>query len=113
MRVKRGTARRAKHHKVLKRAKGFIGRRNSVYTLAKEGVQKAGVHAYMDRKKKKRTMRALWIIRLNAAVRAMGMSYSVFINKLSKSDITVNRKVLSDIAMKNPETFKEIVAKIK
>lgn len=113
MRVKTGTTRRAKHKKVLKAAKGFQGRRNSVYKLAKQAVIKAGQYAYRDRKVKKRTMRASWIVNLNAAVRAQGMSYSIFINKLKIAGIDLNRKVLADMAINEPKSFAELFKKVK
>lgn len=112
MRVKRGVFRRAKHKKVLKLAKGFQGRRKSVFTLAKQAVIKAGQYAYRDRKVKKRDFRSLWISEINAAVREMGISYSTFISKLSAANITINRKVLADLAVKEPKAFKAIVAKV-
>jgi len=113
MRVKRGVARHAKHKKIIKAAKGFIGRRKSVFKLAKQAVIKAGRYAYRDRRVKKRTFRALWIVRLNAAVRAYGLSYSQFIDKLSKSNITINRKILADMATNEPNAFKQLVEKVQ
>lgn len=113
MRVKSGTVRHAKHKKVLKAAKGYQGRRKSVFKLAKQAVTKAGQYAYRDRRVKKRVFRALWIVRLNAALRAHNISYSVFINKLSKTNITINRKILADLAVNKPEIFTEIVNKVK
>ena len=101
-RVKRGVTSHAKHKKVYKAAKGFYGRRKNTIRAAKPAVEKAGRYAFRDRKRKKRTFRALWIERLNAAVRPFGMTYSVFINGLSKSGITVDRKVLSDLAIDEP-----------
>jgi len=101
-RVKRGVTSHAKHKKVYKAAKGFYGRRKNTIRAAKAAVEKAGQYAFRDRKRKKRTFRALWIQRLNAAVRPFGMTYSVFINGLSKSGITVDRKVLSDLAIHEP-----------
>ena len=98
-RVKRGVTSHAKHKKVYKAAKGFYGRRKNTIRAAKAAVDKAGQYAFRDRKRKKRTFRALWIQRLNAAVRPFGMTYSRFINGLSKSGITVDRKVLSDLAI--------------
>ena len=98
-RVKRGVTSHAKHKKVYKAAKGFYGRRKNTIRAAKAAVEKAGQYAFRDRKRKKRTFRALWIQRINAAVRPFGMTYSVFINGLSKSGITVDRKVLSDLAI--------------
>ena len=113
MRVKTGTTRRAKHKKILKEAKGFQGRRKSVFTLAKQAILKAGQYSYRDRRVKKRTFRGLWIIRLNAAVRSYGLSYSVFINKLAKANININRKVLAEMASKEPKAFEEIINKVK
>lgn len=113
MRVKTGVARRAKHKNILKKAKGYIGRRKSVFKLAKQAVIKAGQYAYRDRRNKKRDFRALWIVKINAAVRQFGMSYSEFIKKLSDSEITINRKILADLAQNEPETFKAIVEKLK
>ena len=113
MRVKRGVARHAKHKKIIKAAKGFIGRRKSVFKLAKQAVIKAGRYAYRDRRVKKREFRSLWIIRLNAAVREQGMSYSAFINKMTEKKIGINRKILADMAMNQPEVFKSIVEKLK
>lgn len=106
-------ASKARRKKVLKLAKGYYGRRKNVWTVAKNAVEKGLVYAYIGRKQKKRSFRALWIVRINAAVRPLGMSYSVFINKLQSAGIELNRKVLADIAMHNPETFKAIVDKIK
>lgn len=113
MRVKRGVARRAKHNKILKQAKGFRGRRKSVFKLAKQAVYKAGKYAYRDRRNKKREMRALWIIRINAAARANGMSYSDMIKKLSEKNIEINRKLLAEIAATEPKVFEKIVSEIK
>src|ERR1700750_2255296 len=101
-RVKRGVTAHAKHEKVYKAAKGFYGRRKNTIRAAKAAVEKAGQYAFPDRKRKKRTFRAVWIQRINAAVRPFGMTYSVFINGLAKSGITVNRKVLSDLAITEP-----------
>src|ERR687892_700065 len=97
-RVKRGVTARARHKKVLKQAKGFRGRRKNVYRIAKQAVMKAGQYAYRDRRQKKRTFRALWITRINAAAREMGMSYSTFMSGLKKANIDIDRKVLADIA---------------
>ncbi len=113
MRVKRGTVRKDKHKKILKRAKGFIGRRKSVYKLAKQAVIKAGQYSYRDRKVKKRVFRAFWITRLNAAVHAFGMNYSTFIQKLSVAKIDINRKVLAEMALNDPKSFEAIMNKIK
>src|ERR1700737_2782665 len=112
-RVKRGVTSHAKHKKVYKAAKGFYGRRKNTIRAAKAAVEKAGQYAFRDRKRKKRTFRALWIQRLNAAVRPFGMTYSVFINGLSKSGITVDRKVLSDLAIHEPAAFQAIAEKAK
>src|SRR5687767_13021664 len=112
-RVKRGVTARARHKKVLKQAKGFRGRRKNVYRIAKQAVMKAGQYAYRDRRNKKRTFRALWIIRINAAVRQHNLSYSVFMNGLKKANIQIDRKVLSDIAIVDPAGFKTIVDKVK
>ncbi len=112
-RVKRGVTSHAKHKKVYKAAKGFYGRRKNTIRAAKAAVEKAGQYAFRDRKRKKRTFRALWIQRLNAAVRPFGMTYSVFINGLSKSGITVDRKVLSDLAINEPAAFQAIAEKAK
>lgn len=113
MRVKRGVVRRAKHKKFIKMAKGYQGRRRSVFKLAKQAVLKAGQHAYRDRKVKKRDFRGLWIIKINAAVREFGMSYSVFIPKLAQKNIIINRKILADLAQNYPGAFKEIVSLVK
>ena len=112
-RVKRGVTARARHKKVLKQAKGFRGRRKNVYRVAKQAVMKAGQYAYRDRRNKKRTFRALWITRINAAVREMGMSYSVFMAGLKKANIDIDRKVLSDMAIHDPAAFGSIVEKVK
>jgi large subunit ribosomal protein L20 len=109
-RVKRGVTSHAKHKKVYKLAKGFRGRRKNTIRAA---VEKAAQYAFRDRKRKKRTFRALWIQRLNAAVRPLGMTYSVFINGLAKSGITVDRKVLSDLAIHEPAAFQAIAEKAK
>ena len=112
-RVKRGVTAHAKHKKVLDAAKGYYGRRKNTIRVAKQAVEKALQYGYRDRKRKKRTFRALWIQRLNAAVRPLGMTYSVFINGLAKSGITVDRKVLSDLAIHEPATFQAIAEKAK
>ena len=113
MRVKRGTTGHAKHKKVLKAAKGFYGRRKNTIRIAKQAVEKANQYAYRDRKRKKRTFRALWIQRLNAAVRPFGLNYSKFIDGLAKAGVTVDRKVLSDLAIHEPAAFQAIVEKAK
>src|SRR5207302_5855817 len=97
-RVKRGVTAKARHKKVLAQAKGYRGRRKNVYRIAKQAVMKAGQYQYRDRRQKKREFRALWIARINAAVRELGMSYSTFINALSKASIDIDRKVLADLA---------------
>jgi large subunit ribosomal protein L20 len=106
-------ASRARRKRVLKIAKGYWGRRKNVWTVAKNTVEKGLGYAYRDRRQKKRLFRRLWIQRINAAARAHGLSYSVFINKLSTSGITLNRKVLADLAMNHPQAFKAVVDKIK
>ena len=106
-------ASRKRRKKVLDKAKGYFLSRSKVYTVAKNAVEKAGAYAYVGRKQKKREYRSLWIARINAAVRAEGMSYSRFIEKLTKTGIDLNRKVLADLALNNPAAFKEIVAKVK
>ncbi len=99
--------------KILKQAKGFYGKRKNVYTVAKNIVEKGMTYAYVGRKLKKRDYRRLWIARINAAVRAEGLTYSVFMHKLSEKGIELDRKVLADLAMNNPETFKGLVASVK
>jgi large subunit ribosomal protein L20 len=106
-------ASRKRRKKVLDKAKGYFLSRSKVYTVAKNAIEKAGLYAYIGRKQKKREYRSLWIARINAAVREEGMSYSRFIEKLTKSGIDLNRKVLADLALNNPAAFKEIVAKVK
>ena len=112
-RVKRGVTSHAKHKKVFKAAKGFYGRRKNTIRIAKQAVEKANQYAYRDRKRRKRTFRALWIQRLNAAVRSFDLTYSRFINGLDKAGITVDRKVLSDLAIHEPAAFQAIVEKAK
>ena len=112
-RVKRGVTSHAKHKKVFKAAKGFRGRRKNTIRIAKQAVEKAAQYAYRDRKRKKRTFRALWIQRLNAAVRPFGMTYSRFIDGLAKAGVTVDRKVLSDLAINEPAAFEAIVGQVK
>ncbi len=108
-RVKRGVIARAAHKKVIKAAKGFRGRRNNVFRIANEAVMRAGQYAYRDRRNKKRDFRALWITRINAAVREHGMSYSVFMNAMKKASIEVDRKVLADLAVLDKPAFAKIV----
>lgn len=112
-RVKRGVTAHAKHKKVLKAAKGYYGRRKNTIRIAKQAVEKAAQYAYRDRKRRKRTFRALWIQRLNAAVRPFGLTYSRFINGLDLAGITVDRKVLSDLAITEPAAFEAIVQQAK
>ncbi len=103
----------ARRKKVLKQAKGFYGKRKNVYTVAKNVLEKGLGYKYVGRKLKKRDYRSLWIVRINAAVREEGMSYSQFMNKLSTAGIDLNRKVLADLAMNEPESFKALVAQVK
>ena len=112
-RVKRGVTAHAKHKKVYKAAKGFYGRRKNTIRAAKAAVDRSMQYAYRDRKNRKRSFRALWIQRLNAAVRPFGITYSQFINGLAKAEITVDRKVLSDLAIHEPAAFQAIVEKAK
>jgi len=112
-RVKRGKTSKAKHKKVLKAAKGYWGRRKNTIRVAKQAVEKAMQYAYRDRRRNKRNFRSLWIQRINAGARAEGLTYSKFINGLTKSKINIDRKVLADIAYNNPETFKSIVKKVQ
>ena len=106
-------ASKARRKKILKQAKGFFGRRKNVYTVAKNAVEKALSYSYRDRKTKKRNFRALWIQRINAGAREHGMSYSQFMGLIKKNNIDLNRKVLAELAMNEPEVFKSIVEKIK
>jgi large subunit ribosomal protein L20 len=108
-RVKRGVTAHAKHRKVLHAAKGYYGRRKNTIRIAKQAVEKAMQYAYRDRKRKKRTFRALWIQRINAAVREHGMTYGRFIHGLSQAGIEIDRKVLADIAVKDAAAFKALV----
>ena len=112
-RVKRGVVARARHKKVLKQAKGFRGRRKNVYRVAKQAVMKAGQYAYRDRRQKKRVFRALWIARINAAVRELGMSYSVFMAGLRRANIDIDRKVLADLAVADKAAFAKIAGQVK
>lgn len=112
-RVKRGVTAHAKHKKVLDAAKGFYGRRKNTIRIAKQAVEKSLQYAYRDRKNRKRNFRALWIQRINAAARLEGLSYSQLMGLLHKAGIEINRKVLADLAVNNPEAFKAIVAKVK
>ncbi|CAH1650564.1 MULTISPECIES: 50S ribosomal protein L20 [Chelatococcus] len=112
-RVKRGVTSHAKHKKVFKAAKGFYGRRKNTIRTAKAAVDRAMQYSYRDRKNKKRTIRALWIQRINAAVREHGLTYSRFIDGLGKAGVEMDRKVLSDIAIREPDAFRAIVEKAK
>lgn len=111
-RVKRGTKQKARHKKILNMAKGYRGRSKSCYRVAIEKVKKGLQHAYRDRKDLKGNMRQLWIVRINAACRALGMKYNQFINALIKKDIEVNRKMLAEMAVRSPESFKQLVAQV-
>ena len=106
-------ASRARRKKVLKMAKGYFGARKNVYTVAKNAVEKGLQYAYRDRRAKKRNFRALWIMRINAASRLHGLTYSQLINKLKSNNIDINRKVLADLAVNDPDGFKAIVEKVK
>ena len=106
-------ATKPRRNKIIKAAKGYFGRRKNVHTVAKNAVEKGMQYAYRDRKNKKRTFRALWIQRINAGTRLHGMSYSQFIGKVHANGIELNRKVLADLAMNHPETFKAVVDKVK
>ncbi len=106
-------ASRKKRKKILKEARGYFGARSKVYTVAKNAVEKAGTYAYRDRRVKKREFRKLWIARINAGVRQEGLSYSRFIHLLTEKEIGLNRKVLADLAMNEPEVFKAVVNHIK
>jgi large subunit ribosomal protein L20 len=108
-RVKRGVTSHARHRKVIKQAKGYYGRRKNTIRVAKQAVDKAGQYAYRDRKVKKRTFRALWIQRINAAARENGLTYGRLIDGLKKAGIELDRKVLADIAVHEPATFKGLV----
>ena len=112
-RIKRGTTTRAKHKRILDQAKGYYGRRKNTIRIAKQAVEKAAQYAFRDRKRKKRTFRALWIQRLNAAVRPHDLTYSRFIDGLGRAGVTVDRKVLSDLAIREPVAFEAIVSKAK
>ncbi|MBV9988146.1 MAG: 50S ribosomal protein L20 [Chitinophagaceae bacterium] len=112
-RSKNAVASRARRKRVLKQAKGFYGKRKNVYTVAKNIVEKGQTYAYVGRKLKKREYRQLWIARINAAVREEGMTYSQFINKLSVKGIDLNRKVLADLAMNEPASFKALIVSVK
>ena len=112
-RVKRGVTARARHKKVLDLAKGYRGRRSTVFRIAKEAVMKAGQYAYRDRRAKKRVFRALWIARINAAVRIGGMTYSRFMNGLKRANVEVDRKVLADLAVMDKPAFARFMEQAK
>ena len=112
-RVKRGVTARARHKKILALAKGFRGRRKNVFRIAKQAVMKAGQYAYRDRRTRKRVFRQLWIARINAASRGLGLTYSKFMAGLKKANIEIDRKVLSDMAIHDPAGFSSIVDKVK
>src|SRR5579864_3850146 len=112
-RVKRGVTTRAKHKRLLEQAKGYYGRRKNTIRVARQAVEKAGQYAYRDRKVKKRSFRALWIQRINAAVRAEGLTYGQFTHGLDQAGITIDRKVLADLAGADPASFKAIVDKVR
>jgi len=112
-RVKRGVTARARHKKVIKQARGFRGRRGNVYRVAKQAVMKAGQYAYRDRRQKKRTFRSLWIARINAAVRELGMTYSAFMSGLKRANIEIDRKVLADLAVLDKAAFAKIAGQVK
>ncbi len=113
MRVKRGNVSRKRHKKILKLAKGFIGARSRIFKVANCAVMKALKYEYRDRRVRKRNMRRLWIVRINAAVREQGMSYSRFVNACKKAEIVVNRKMLADLAVNDPEAFTVVVETAK
>jgi len=112
-RVKGAVRTRARHKKILKLAKGYFGAKSKLFRIANQAVMKSLVYAYRDRKNKKRSFRALWIARINAAARINGMSYSRFMNGLKKADITLNRKVLADMAVNDSAAFAQLAAKAK
>jgi large subunit ribosomal protein L20 len=112
-RVKRGVTARARHKKVFKQTKGFRGRRKNVYRVAKQALMKAGQYAYRDRRVRKREFRSLWIARINAAVRELGMSYSVFMAGLKRANIEIDRKVLADLAVSDKAAFAQIAGQAK
>ncbi len=113
MRVKRGVVSRRKHNKLLKLAEGYRGTRSSLVRTAKQAVLQAGQYAYQGRKNRKRDMRQLWITRISEAVKTQDISYSMFVDKLKKSNIVLDRKILSDLIVNDPETFKDIVDRVK
>ncbi|MEZ5921191.1 MAG: 50S ribosomal protein L20 [Parvularculaceae bacterium] len=112
-RIKRGVTAHAKHKKVIKAAKGYRGRRKNTIRVAKQAVEKAAQYSYRDRRVRKRNFRSLWIQRINAGARELGMTYARFIDGLSKAGVEIDRKVLADIAVKEPEAFKALAEKAK
>ena len=112
-RVKRGVTAHARHKKVIDQAKGYQGRRKNVYRVAKQAVTKAGQYAYRDRRQRKRQFRALWILRINAAARLFGLSYSRFINGLNLAEIEIDRKILADLAVNDRDAFGQLAAQAK
>ncbi len=112
-RAKSGSVSKSRHKKILVRAKGYYGRRKNTFKVANQAVEKAGQYAYRDRKVRKRQFRSLWIQRINAGCRLHGIKYSTFINGLKKVNLNLNRKVLADLAAQEPESFKEIISKIR
>jgi len=113
MRSVNHVASRARRKKMLQHAKGYFGRKKNVWTVAKNQIEKGWLYAYRDRKNKKRNFRALWIQRINAGVRPLGLNYSTFINKLHKANVVLDRKVLADLAANNPDAFKAVVTLVK
>jgi len=112
-RVKRGVTARARHKKILALAKGYRGRRKNVFRIAKQAVMKAGQYAYRDRRTRKRVFRALWIARINAAARGLGITYSKFMAGMKKASIDIDRKMLAELAVNDPAAFGSIVDKVK
>ena len=112
-RVKRGTTTHARHKRILEQAKGYYGRRKNTIRIARQAVEKAGQYAYRDRKVNKRNFRALWIQRINAAVREEGLTYGVFMHGIKLAGVELDRKVMADIAMNEPATFKAIIAQAR
>ncbi len=112
-RVKRGTTTHARHKRILEQAKGYYGRRKNTIRIAKQAVEKAGQYAYRDRKVKKRSFRAIWIQRINAAVREQGLTYGVFMHGTKLAGIEIDRKIMADLAMHEPESFKAIIAQVQ
>ena len=108
-RVKRGVTARAAHKKVIKKASGYFNRRKNIFRVAVQAVEKAGQYQYRDRRRKKRTFRALWIQRINAATRDLGLTYARFINGLDKAGIEIDRKILADLAVREPQAFAALV----